>query len=70
MTSGGQFEHLIRKGQILAFEPDFLVQAELVLRYLSGHLIERHFRLFPSLCCHFHVFFHSRDRGLLAPAIV
>ena len=70
MTSRGQFERLIRQGQILAFEPNFFVQAELVFWHLSGYLVERSLCLFPSSHRRFHAFFHPRDRGFLAPAIV
>ena len=52
MMSGGQFERLIREGQILAFEPDLFVRAELVFQYLSSYLIKRCLSLFSSLCCH------------------
>ena len=70
MTSGGQLERLIREGQILAFEPDFLILVELRFRYLSGHLIEGRFCLLPSLHCQLHVLFHPGNRGFLAPVII
>ena len=70
MTSGGQFERLIREGQILAFEPDLLVWAKLGFWGFSGYLVERRLRLFPSLHRQFHAFFYLRDQGLLIPAIV
>ena len=70
MTSRGQFERLIGEGQVLAFEPDLFISAKLVLRYLPGYLVEGRFCLFPSLRCHFHPFFYSWDRSLLAPAII
>ena len=49
MTSGGQFERLIRQGQILAFEPDFLIWTELVFWHFLGHLIERRLCLLSAL---------------------
>ena len=70
MTSGGQFERLIREGQILAFEPDLLVWAKLSFWYFPGDLVERHFRLLPSLHRQLHPLFHSRDRGFLAPSVI
>ena len=70
MTSGGQFERLIREGQVLALEPDLFALTELGFWCLSGLLVECRFRLLPSLRRQFHAFLHSGDRGLLTPAIV
>ena len=70
MMSGGQFERLIRKGQILAFEPDLFVRVELVLWYFTGYPIERRSGLFPSLGGGFHAFFHSGVHCFSAPSVV
>ena len=70
MTSGGQLERLIREGQILAFEPDLLIYARLGFWHLSSLLIEGCFRLFPLLRRPLHAFFHSGNRGFLAPTVI
>ena len=70
MTSGGQFERLIREGQILALEPDLFTLTKLGFWRPSGFLIECRYRLFSSLRRQLQAFLHLRDRGLLTPAIV
>ena len=70
MTSRGQLEHLIRQGQILAFEPDFIVPVELILRYFSGYPVKGRLCLFSFVQGDFQSFLYAWDRGFLTPAIV
>ena len=67
---GGQFERLIRKGQILPLEPDLFVRAELIFWNLSGYPVERCFGLFSSLSGYFHLLFHSGNRRFSPPSVV
>ena len=46
MTSRGQFERLIREGEIFAIEPDFIVYVELIFWGYIGHAIKSCFCLF------------------------